>query len=133
MKLEEKIVENLKYAYVPYSHVQVSACAIDENGKEYYGVNCENPAYPSGLCAERSALFSAPVQGATVGTFKEIHVTSNMTEIIYPCAGCLQVISTFLKPDGLVYLYKKDLSEKRVYKVTDLLPHMVRDEDIKKF
>ncbi len=52
----DKLKELLKYAYCPWSHFQVAAIAISEEGKEYPGVNVENAAFPSGLCAERSAF-----------------------------------------------------------------------------
>ncbi len=80
----DKLKELLKYAYCPWSHFQVAAIAISEEGKEYPGVNVENAAFPSGLCAERSALFGSVAHGAKVGTFKEIHIISSSNEIISP-------------------------------------------------
>lgn len=44
-------------AYAPYSHFKVGAAVLLENGKIVSGSNQENAAYPSGLCAERVALF----------------------------------------------------------------------------
>ena len=49
-------------AYCPYSHYHVGAALLLENGAIIRGCNQENAAYPSGLCAERSALFSAGAQ-----------------------------------------------------------------------
>ena len=46
-------------AYAPYSHFQVGAAALLGNGEIVTGSNQENAAYPSGLCAERVALFAA--------------------------------------------------------------------------
>ena len=46
-------------AYVPYSHFGVGAAILLDNGQIVLGNNQENAAYPSGLCAERTAIFSA--------------------------------------------------------------------------
>lgn len=93
----EELKNKLKYSFSPYSHVQVACCAIEENGKEYWGVNTENAAFPSGLCAERSALFGSVAYGARVGNFKEIHIISNLSKLLYPCGACAQVISLIFK------------------------------------
>ncbi|AWX69248.1 cytidine deaminase [[Mycoplasma] anseris] len=130
MNLQE-LKEKLKYSYSPYSGVQVASLAITEDGKEFYGVNTENPAYPSGLCAERSALFGSVAYGAKVGSFTEIHVISNKKHILYPCCGCLQVIIQFLKPDGLVHLHNYDCSINQTLKIKELVPYQVQDKDIK--
>ncbi len=126
----EELKNKLKYSFSPYSHVQVACCAIEENGKEYWGVNTENAAFPSGLCAERSALFGSVAYGARVGNFKEIHIISNLSKLLYPCGACAQVISQFLKPDGDVYLYSFDLKQQKHYKMKDILPFAVASKDI---
>ena len=46
-------------SYSPYSRFQVGAALRLANGKEVMGANQENAAFPSGLCAERSAIFAA--------------------------------------------------------------------------
>ena len=51
--------EQTKHSYCPYSHFHVGAGAELANGVIVPGCNQENAAYPSGLCAERSALFAA--------------------------------------------------------------------------
>lgn len=55
-------IEVRKNAYAPYSNFQVGAALLLENGSIVVGSNQENAAYPSGLCAERTAIFAA---GAT--------------------------------------------------------------------
>ncbi|TPE57144.1 cytidine deaminase [[Mycoplasma] falconis] len=130
--MDKKVLQQkLDYAYGIYSGVKVAACAIDKNGKEYFGVNCENPAFPSGLCAERSALFSSVVDGAEIGSFKEIHVISNLNKILYPCGACVQVLTQFLKKDAKVVLYNANLTQQKEYLLSDIFPYGVRDEDIK--
>lgn len=52
-------IEATKNSYAPYSHFSVGAALLLENGDMVMGANQENAAYPSGLCAERSAIFAA--------------------------------------------------------------------------
>lgn len=130
MKLET-LRDLLTKSYAPYSNFQVAAIAIDQEGNEYQGVNVENAAYPSGLCAERSALFGSVAYGAKVGTFKEIHIISKKQDEISPCAGCRQVMTEFMSPDALIYQYSNDGSKVRVNKLSELVPYPIKPEDIK--
>ncbi|APJ38460.1 cytidine deaminase [Mycoplasmopsis pullorum] len=126
----EKLQELLKKSYSPYSNFPVAAIAIDNEGKEYYGVNVENTAYPSSLCAERSALFGSVAYGGKIGNFKEIHIISNLNEPITPCAGCRQVITEFMPNDAKIYQYSHDGSQVRIETVLELVPHPLRTGDI---
>lgn len=126
----EKLQELLKKSYSPYSNFPVAAIAIDNEGKEYYGVNVENTAYPSSLCAERSALFGSVAYGGKIGNFKEIHIISNLNEPITPCAGCRQVITEFMPNDAKIYQYSHDGSQVRIETVIELVPHPLRTGDI---
>ena len=58
--------EQVQRSYCPYSHFHVGAAALLANGEVVRGCNQENAAYPSGLCAERSALFAAGLFGRGV-------------------------------------------------------------------
>ena len=55
-------IDATQRSYAPYSHFHVGAAVRLDNGVEVIGCNQENAAYPSGLCAERTALFSAGAQ-----------------------------------------------------------------------
>src|SRR6188768_3838400 len=57
--LMEQAIEIRKKAYAPYSKFRVGAALLLDNGKIVLGSNQENAAYPSGLCAERVAIFHA--------------------------------------------------------------------------
>ncbi len=91
-------------AYAPYSKFRVGAAVRLANGQIIKGNNQENAAYPSGLCAERVALFYAnanyPDQAVeaiavtTQGNSKPIH------EPITPCGSCRQVMAEFEKKAG---------------------------------
>lgn len=60
--LAHKAKDAANHAYAPYSRFQVGAAVLLEDGAIVTGTNQENAAYPSGMCAERVALFSAVAQ-----------------------------------------------------------------------
>ena len=61
-RLVESAVKATDNSYAPYSNFRVGAAVALDNGEIVTGANQENAAYPSGLCAERTALFSAQAQ-----------------------------------------------------------------------
>jgi cytidine deaminase len=85
-------------AYAPYSNFLVSACLRLENGEIVEGVNQENAAYPSGLCAERVAFFSAGVLYKDVKIL-QVAVVAKKRDGKYnftpPCGSCRQVMVEF--------------------------------------
>ncbi len=83
-------------AYVPYSKFHVGAAVRLANGVVVKGSNIENAAYPSGLCAERVALFSAQAQFPGVAV-EALAITAcseikDVTEPVAPCGACRQVM-----------------------------------------
>ena len=58
-QLVEKAIGATQNSYAPYSNFHVGACLRLADGREVIGANQENAAFPSGLCAERSAVFAA--------------------------------------------------------------------------
>ena len=58
-ELALKAIDAMKGSYAPYSHFNVGSAVRMSNGKIVQGANQENAAFPSGLCAERTAMFSA--------------------------------------------------------------------------
>jgi cytidine deaminase len=86
-------------AYAPYSHFYVGAAVLLEDGTIVLGNNQENAAYPSGLCAERTALFAAGANYPGKRVMKlAIAARSNDYTVdspIYPCGACRQVMSEF--------------------------------------
>ncbi|MBA3664727.1 MAG: cytidine deaminase [Bacteroidetes bacterium] len=94
--LAKKTSEN---AYAPYSNFFVGAAVLLENGIIVTGNNQENAAYPSGLCAERVAVFHASSQYPGV-KIKTIAVTAKSSKQIIrtpvpPCGGCRQSLSEY--------------------------------------
>lgn len=88
-----------KNAYAPYSNFKVGAALLLNDGSTIQGSNQENKAYPSGLCAERVALFSYGAQNnksdikilAIVGDGELLKTN----EVFSPCGGCRQVMSEY--------------------------------------
>ncbi|HRY99721.1 MAG TPA: cytidine deaminase [Bacteroidales bacterium] len=91
--------EAARKAYAPYSGFRVGAAVQLENGETIPGNNQENVAYPSGLCAERVALFNASARypGVAVKTLAIAAETGRFTlqTPVYPCGACRQVMSEY--------------------------------------
>lgn len=95
-KLIQKAKEAAEKAYAPYSKFNVGAAVLLENDEIIQGNNQENAAYPSGLCAERVAIFYAnskypniPIKAIAITAITE---NGFITEPIAPCGSCLQVM-----------------------------------------
>lgn len=92
-------IEIRKKAYAPYSNFQVGAAIALENGNIVLGSNQENAAYPSGLCAERVAIFQAGSLYPNVQiTSIAISATSTLKPVespIPPCGACRQAIAEY--------------------------------------
>lgn len=96
LKMAEEAAEN---AYAPYSQFNVGSALRLANGQFVIGTNQENVAYPSGLCAERVALFSSSTNYPNE-TVEALAVTARSEKLIHkdplsPCGNCRQVISEY--------------------------------------
>lgn len=127
--LMNQAIETRKNAYAPYSKFRVGAAILLDNGKIVLGSNQENAAYPSGLCAERVAIFQA---GAIYPNAKIVKLTitaasdTNPTlSPIPPCGACRQSIAEYeFKQDTPIEIYFMGESGE-VYKsnsINNLLP-----------
>ncbi|HIG31927.1 MAG TPA: cytidine deaminase [Flavobacteriales bacterium] len=100
---EKQLVANAKSAvttaYAPYSGFLVGASVLLDNGEIINGSNQENVAYPSGLCAERVALFYAGARfpDAKIKTIAVSVMSKNfkVTDVISPCGACRQVMAEY--------------------------------------
>jgi cytidine deaminase len=92
--------EYQKQAYAPYSGYLVGAAVLAEDGKIYGGNNIENSAYPSGLCAERVAIFKAVSEGNR-RILAVCVVTKNAGS---PCGACRQVMREFASLDMPIFI-----------------------------
>ena len=126
--LADAAIEAVALSYAPYSNFNVGAAVMFEDGKIVKGANQENAAYPSGLCAERTALFyasaSRPDKAMTaiaIAAGQNGHLCESPAT---PCGACRQVMAQYQTKSG------KSMSvllvgANRVWKfekVDDLLP-----------
>jgi cytidine deaminase len=108
--LMDQAVGIRKNAYAPYSKFRVGAALLLDNGKIILGSNQENAAYPSGLCAERVAVFYA---GANYPDAKILKMaitaasdTNQTTAPIPPCGSCRQSLAEYeIKQDSPIEIY----------------------------
>jgi len=92
-------LEAAEFSYSPYSNFKVGSALLLENGEIIKGSNQENAAYPSGLCAERSALFAY----GSAGRKSDIKILAiiaydkdgNHSKTCSPCGACRQVMVEF--------------------------------------
>lgn len=124
--LIQTAVEARKWAYAPYSNYPVGAALLTSSGRIYDGVNVENAAYPTTICAERVAVFKAVSEGER--NFQAIAViTENGGS---PCGSCRQVLAEF----GLeITVLIADTLGNLVEEITmaDLLPRAFTPKDLK--
>jgi cytidine deaminase len=90
-ELVARAVDARRHAYAPYSNYPVGAALLTSTGKVFTGVNVENAAYPTGMCAERTAVFKAVSEGER--TFAAIAVVTENAGT--PCGSCRQALSEF--------------------------------------
>ncbi|MGD8404489.1 MAG: cytidine deaminase [Anaerolineales bacterium] len=110
-------IEARRRAYAPYSRYPVGAALRTKSGKMFTGVNVENAAYPTTMCAERTAVFKAVSEGEREFDVLAV-VTSNGGS---PCGSCRQVLAEFgLDTIVLIANTEGELLEETT--VFDLLP-----------
>ena len=121
-------VEGMRGSYAPYSHFNVGAAVRMSNGQIVRGANQENAAFPSGLCAERTAMFAASSKypdkdmvcialcGGLYGRLTDEPAT--------PCGACRQVMAQYQtkagRPMGVIMVGAKKIW--KFSKVDDILP-----------
>ena len=97
--LMNQAIEARKKAYAPYSKFTVGVAILLDNGLVVQGSNQENAAYPSGLCAERVAIYYAGAIYPTAKMLKMFITASpedrNLEEPIPPCGSCSQAIAEY--------------------------------------
>jgi len=126
-------------SYSPYSKFHVGAALLLENSVIVRGNNQENAAYPSGLCAERVAVFSAAAEypGTKIITMA-ITAKSELFEIntpVYPCGACRQVLAEYENMNkGNIRIVLQGATGKIhiAEDIKTLLPFMFTSKDLKK-
>lgn len=119
----------LPQAYAPYSRFQVAAAIRLANGEIITGTNQENAAYPSGICAERTALFYAGSAFPGIGVEELLVVARKETDDelapACPCGACRQVMRETEFRQGFaipVYFHFENQGFIRLNSVADSLP-----------
>jgi len=125
-RLIQAATEARQWAYAPYSNYAVGAALLTASGRIYDGVNVENAAYPTGICAERVAVFNAVSEGER--DFVAIAVvTANGGS---PCGSCRQVLAEF-GLDIVVLIANLDGKVIKETSVARLLPGAFRPKDLR--
>lgn len=117
IKLIESAIDAQKKAICPYSNYPVGSALLTTAGNIIIGFNIESKAYPTTLCAERVAIFSALSQGFNEFEMLAVVTTDGAT----PCGSCRQIIYEFA---GEIPILISD-SQKKFYEsnTKDLLPN----------
>ena len=108
--LMNKAHEARENAYAPYSNFKVGAALQLDSGEIISGNNQENAAYPSGLCAERVAIFHAGAThpNVTISTMaiSAKSLKNKVTSPVAPCGACRQVLAEYeVKQDAFIAVY----------------------------
>jgi cytidine deaminase len=106
----EQATEARKNAYAPYSKFRVGAAILLDNGKIIIGSNQENAAFPSGLCAERVAIFQAgalyPQSRILKMAITAASETNTTLTPVPPCGSCRQSIAEYeIRQESPIEIY----------------------------
>lgn len=140
---DRELIEKAKFAsraaYAPYSKFYVGAAVRLANGKIYTGNNQENSAFPSGICAERVALFAASSQepDAVVKSIA-VYATTNSFKLnnpVTPCGACRQVMVEYEQNAQTNMRIIMQAGEGKIWiteGMNNLLPFMFHAEELQK-
>jgi cytidine deaminase len=127
--LMNKAIETKQNAYAPYSKFKVGAAMLLEDGTIITGNNQENAAYPSGMCAERVAIWKVSSDFPNKKILKLAISASSSSQIlkepVAPCGACRQTLSEYeikQKDKIEVYFMGEEGEIIKTDSVLDLLP-----------
>ncbi len=134
-----KATEAVNKSYAPYSEFHVGAAVLLENGEIISAGNQENAAYPSGLCAERVALFYAKSQYPNIAV-RAIAITAksdnfDIEEPLPPCGSCRQVIAEAEKRQNIpitILMRGEKGKIRKIIGIEQLLPFTFYEKKLKK-
>ena len=130
-ELLQRAIEVRNTAYAPYSGFMVGASVLMSNDQIYSGSNQENAAYPSGICAERVAIWSAMSQ-LPDEKIKKIFISARsektlVNQPVAPCGACRQAIAEYETKqleDIEIYFTGEQGNILKANSIKDLLPWM---------
>ena len=111
-----------------YSNFHVGAALITKGGKIYQGANIENSSYGLTICAERTAVFAAILDGER--EFEAIAIAGDSDDYISPCGACRQVLVE-LCGKGLQVFMVNSKGEFRQNTIEELIPFSFSKEFLK--
>lgn len=124
-------------AYAPYSKFQVGAAVLLKSGTVVLGSNQENAAYPSGLCAERTAVFSAganyPDDEIVCICISASSTLKDTLEPIPPCGACRQSLLEYenkQKSNIPIYFMGKSGEVIQSTSIQNLLPFIFKEDSL---
>ncbi len=136
--LVEKAIETLDGSYAPYSDFNVAAALRLSDGTVVTGANQENIAYPSGLCAERTAVFAAhsnyPKQNIDTIAIVSAQGGKLIETPITPCGACRQVLAeSQMRSDNPIRVLLCGSGKILEFaSVGDILPFIFQNEEVRK-
>ena len=120
LTLAKKAIEAKSKALPTYSNFHVGAALLTKAGKVYQGANIESSSYSLTICAERTAVFQAVLEGAR--EFDSIAIASDAKDFCPPCGACRQVLADLCGSDLKVILINPE-EEVKSFKLSELIPH----------
>lgn len=143
-KLPQEVISLMNHAvnarenaYAPYSNFQVGAAVLLSSGTVVLGSNQENAAYPSGLCAERTAVFSAganyPNDDIVCVCISASSTLKDTLEPIPPCGACRQSLLEYenrQNTDIPIYFMGKSGEVIQSPSVKNLLPFIFKEDSL---
>lgn len=127
-ELALKAIEAKSKALPPYSNFHVGAALLTESGKVYLGANIENSSYSLTICAERTAVFQAILDGER--NFKSIAIASDADDFCPPCGACRQVLLDLCGKELEVIMINKKGELKSIL-LKELIPFSFGEEYLK--
>ena len=118
-KLIKEAITAQSRAQAKYSNFKVGTALLTKNNKVIHGCNIESAAYPSTLCAERVAIYSALAQN--IKHFKSIAIVSTIAA--KPCGPCRQIIHEYLGNIPIYISSGKNTKDFEIHFIKDLLPY----------
>ena len=121
-------------AYAPYSSFLVGVAMLLDNGEIVTGNNQENASFPSGLCAERTAIYYVGAQYPGAKIIKMCIIAGSINKItdapIPPCGACRQRIREFCSEDTVIHICHITKGLQKSFKLNELLPYSFGPENL---
>ncbi len=132
-KVIDELFEDVKHAqtlsYSPYSKFRVGAVIYTKDGKKIFGANIENSSYGLSMCAERTAMFKAHLEGYSKEDIEVLALVGDSSTYAYPCGACRQVMSELLSLNCPVIVFSKTGAHINS-SVEELLPYTFSKESL---